>query len=585
MTRRPTPDTLDLTPQELTACLARVQRMVEPADFAILEALLGAYLFVHRALSAARVSVARLKRLFFGAQKSEKSKDILGKPPGSDGTGNPAAGGDDDTKKTTGKKGRKPKGHGRLGASDYPGATRIPVHDKRFSKGCPCLDEHCTGKLYLMRDPGTVLRIIGQAVLIAKIWEPDHWRCSLCGETFHAQLPVEAQGNDKYEPSAVAMIALLHCGNGFPYHRLAKFQKDLGIPVPASDQSELLKAARTKLLPVFNELRRLAAQVDLLHNDDTGNRILALQKKPDASREGASGKARERTGIHTTSIVAITNTYKIALYATGRKHAGENLSELLELRDAELPAPKHMSDGLDHNRPAKGIQTVEGKCLTHGRRQFVDIASSFPDESRRVIETLREVYRVDALAKETQLPPADRLLLHQEKSGPVMDNLRRWLVDQFLEKDVEPNSSLGRAIKYMLKRWDALTLFLHEPGAPLDNNISERVLKLAIRHRRNSLFFKTTGGAAVGDLFTSLIATCQLNGVNPFDYLTALLTHTKELAADPAAWLPWNYPQQTRAAEIQTPVAAEQALANQTAAMPAVQGVRGAQPIVHSAPT
>lgn len=585
MTRRPTPGTVELTPEELTACLTRVQRVVEPADFTILEALLGAYLFVHRALSAARVSVARLKRLFFGAQKSEKSKDVLGKPPGGDGTENPAAGSDDDTKNTKGKKERKPKGHGKLGASDYPGAIRIPVHDERFSKGCPCLDEHCSGKLYLMKEPGKVLRVIGQPVLIAKIWEPDHWRCGLCGAVFHAALPVEAQGNDKYEPSAVAMIALLHCGNGFPYHRLAKFQKDLGIPVPASDQSELLKAARTKLLPVFNELRRLAAQVDLLHNDDTGNRILALQKKPDASQNGASGKARERTGIHTTAIVAITNTYKIALYATGRKHAGENLSELLELRDTNLPPPKHMSDGLDHNRPAKGIRTVEGKCLTHGRRQFVDIASSFPEETRRVIESLREVYRVDAVAKDKQLSPADRLLLHQEKSGPVMDNLRRWLVDLFLEKDVEPNSSLGRAIKYMLKRWKPLTLFLREPGAPLDNNISERVLKLAIRHRRNSLFFKTTGGAAVGDLFTSLIATCHLNGVNPFDYLIAILTHAKELAADPAAWLPWNYRQQARTDDAHTAVAADQAIENQASGMPAVQRDYGTRPLAHAAPS
>lgn len=583
MTRRPAPDTLELTPEGLTACLTRVQRVVEPADFAILEALLGAYLFVRNALSAARVSVSRLKRLFFGAQKSEKSKDILGNPPGGDGTGNPAAGSDDDTKNAKGKKERKPKGHGKLGASDYPGAIRIPVHDKRFSKGCPCLDEHCTGKLYLMKEPGKVLRVIGQPVLIAKIWEPDHWRCGLCGETFHAELPVEAQGDDKYEPSAVAMIALLHCGNGFPYHRLAKFQKDLGIPVPASDQSELLKAARTKLLPVFNELRRIAAQVDLLHNDDTGNRILALQKKPGALQEGASGKGRERTGIHTTAIVAITNTHKIALYATGPKHAGENLSELLELRDAELPAPKHMSDGLDHNRPAKGIQTVEAKCLTHGRRQFVDIASSFPEESRRVIEMLRDVYHVDAVAKEKQLSPADRLLLHQEKSGPVMDTLRRWLVDLFLEKDVEPNSGLGRAIKYMLKRWKPLTLFLRELGAPLDNNISERVLKLAIRHRRNSLFFKTTGGAAVGDLFTSLIATCHLNGVNPFDYLTAILTHAKELAADPAAWLPWNYRQQPCADQIQKPAEAGQPVANQAAEMPEVPRVRGTQPSLQAA--
>lgn len=578
MTRRTPPRTVDFAPDELAACLTRVKRVVEPADFALLEALLGAYLFVRQALLAARVSVARLKRFFLGVT-SEKSKDILGSGDGS--PGNPAVDNDgEESSKGAGKRKRKKKGHGRLGAGDYTGAIRIPVHEDRFFKGCPCPDEYCTGKLYLMKDPGTILRIIGQAALMAKIWEPDRWRCNLCEKIVHAVLPIEAQGADKYEPSAVAMIALLHCGNGLPYHRLAKLQKDLGIPVPASDQSELLKAARTKLLPVFNEMRRLAAQVDLLHNDDTGNRILALQKKADASKDGAASKARERTGIHTTAIVAVTPAYQIALYATGRNHAGENLTELLELRDAELAPPKHMSDGLDHNRPAKGIRTVEGKCLTHGRRQFVDIASSFPEESRRVIETLREVYRVDAVAKDRELSPTDRLLLHQEKSGPVMDNLRRWLVDQLLEQDVEPNSSLGRAIKYLLKRWKELTLFLREPGAPLDNNISERVLKLAIRHRRNSLFFKTTGGAAVGDLFTSLIATCHLNGVNPFDYLTALLTHAKDLTANPGAWMPWTFREQARTDRTQTPAATDRTVTSHDAAVPPPQPVAGARPPV-----
>ena len=77
----------------------------------------------------------------------------------------------------------------------------------------------------------------------------------------------------------------------------------------------------------------------------------------------------------------------------------------------------------------------------------------------------------------------------------------------------------------------------------MDNNIAERALKLAIRHRNNSLFFKTLRGAAVADLFMSLIHTCQLNGANPFEYLVALLRHAEELKASPADWMPWNYRQ------------------------------------------
>ena len=76
---------------------------------------------------------------------------------------------------------------------------------------------------------------------------------------------------------------------------------------------------------------------------------------------------------------------------------------------------------------------------------------------------------------------------------------------------------------------------------PLDNNVVERALKKAILHRKNSLFYKTLHGAQVGDLYMSLIHSCELNGANPFDYLSELLRHAEELKANPPEWMPWNY--------------------------------------------
>ena len=134
-----------------------------------------------------------------------------------------------------------------------------------------------------------------------------------------------------------------------------------------------------------------------------------------------------------------------------------------------------------------------------------------------------------------------RLRFHQSKSGPLMEDLETWLNDQLDQKKVEPNCGLGQAISYMLNHWKPLTLFLRVPGAPLDNNICERALKKAILHRKNALFYKTEHGAHVGDLFMSLIHTCNLAGVNPFDYLTELQKHSADLADHPEKWLPWNY--------------------------------------------
>jgi len=158
-----------------------------------------------------------------------------------------------------------------------------------------------------------------------------------------------------------------------------------------------------------------------------------------------------------------------------------------------------------------------------------------------VLETLGAVYHYDALAREQGLPLEERLLFHQEHSGPLMKDLHEWMEAQLAEHKTEPNSGLGKAISYLLNHWPKLTLFLRQAGAPIDNNIVERALKKAILNRKNALFYKTLNGAGVGDLFMSLIHTCELNGANPFHYLTELLRHTEELKRNPAEWMPWNY--------------------------------------------
>jgi len=189
----------------------------------------------------------------------------------------------------------------------------------------------------------------------------------------------------------------------------------------------------------------------------------------------------------------------------------------------------------------KPLETIVGNCLAHARRYFVDVVPNFPEQCRYVLESLGKVYGYNAQAEERGLAPEERLRFHQEHSQPVMDQLHAWLRAQFDEKRVEPNSGLGTAIAYVLRRWDRLTLFLRQAGAPLDSNIVERALKKVILHRKNSLFYKTENGAEVGDLFMSLIHTCELNGANPFDYLTELQKHAAELEKNPAAWMPWNY--------------------------------------------
>jgi hypothetical protein len=264
----------------------------------------------------------------------------------------------------------------------------------------------------------------------------------------------------------------------------------------------------------------------------------------DLRRPGSSTAAEidpERTGTFTTALVGTVGAYTVALFMTGWRHAGENLAQVLQHRAAELPPPIQMCDALSRNTCGE-FDSILANCLGHGRREFVPLMASFPEQVRFVLEQIRVVYRVDAEAKKQGLDPAERLIHHQTHSQPVMDKLHQWIKEQLDQKQVEPNSGLGQAIRYLLNHWEPLTLFLRQPGAPLDNNICERVLKMAILHRKNSLSYKTLKGARTGDLFMSLIHTCRLNQINPYDYLLAIAQHPQQVKQQPQAWMPWNYP-------------------------------------------
>jgi transposase len=383
-----------------------------------------------------------------------------------------------------------------------------------------------------MNTPCAVVRVTGSAPLSATVYELEKLRCNLCGEIFTAAAP-EQMGEEKYDAASGAMIALLKYGSGLPFNRLASLQGALGIPLPASTQWEIVSDAADLVRPVYDELIRQGAQGEIIHNDDTVMKILSLAKDIGEDKS-------VRKGMFTTGIVSIAQEHKIALFYTGHRHAGENIADLLGKRQADLPPPLQMCDALSRNLP-KELEVILLNCLTHGRRNFVDVYANFPERCGYVIEQLGKVYHNDKVARETGMSPQDRLEYHQANSGPVMDKLHQWLNDQVDKKQVEPNSGLGKAIAYMLKHWEALTGFLRHPGAPLDNNICERALKKSILHRKNALFYKTERGACVGDLFMSIIHTCSLNQVNPFEYLKALLDNATELAVRPQSFMPWNY--------------------------------------------
>jgi len=524
------PKKIDINTEQLQELSQRLEEQrLEPRDYEIIRAVLKSYVYLHTMLQQKKTSIKKLLRTVFG--KTEKSKNLLKKSKdGKDKNSN------DPGSSTTTDQGpeKKVKGHGRNGHSAYTGAERISAEHPELKHGDPC-PECPKGKVYDVKEPETIVRIKGTAPLQATAYELEKLRCNLCGLIFKATLPAQA-GPKKYDETAAAMIALLRYGSGFPFKRLENLQAGFGVPLPASTQWEVAEQAADKIYPAYDELLRRSAQAEILHNDDTPMKVLELMKENQEQEK----KKSSRTGIFTTGIVARLAGRRVALFFTGRNHAGENMTEVLRKRSSGLPPPIQMCDALSRNI-SKEFATILVNCMSHGRRNFVDIYESFPEQCRHVIETLAEVYKNDAETKQQAMSADERLEYHQTHSGTLMDNLNLWLEEQFSEKKVEPNSGLGEAINYMLNRWKALTQFLRVPGAPLDNNICERALKRAILHRKNSMFYKTLHGAYVGDLFMSLIHTCHLSKIDPFDYLVSLQKYSPEVFKNPAAWLPWNY--------------------------------------------
>jgi transposase len=476
-----------------------------------------------------KVALHAMAERLLGKRSTEKTSAVLPRDAAAVG------------KRKTGES--APAGHGRHSVVAFTGANRVAIAHATLHAGDLC-PECRRGKVYCQKEPATLVRFVGHAPLEATVFELERLRCNACQQVFTAEEPETASAY-KYDETAVAMIALLKYGTGVPFKRLERLQEHLGMPLPATTQWDLMAAAAQLIRSVLDELIRQAAQGSVMHNDDTSMRILRLTREP----------GDKRTGTFTSGIVSIVGAWTIAVFFTGWKHAGENLADVLKRRARELPPPIQMCDALSRNTPKlEGGETLQANCLAHGRRQIVEVAENFPEECRYVLEALGGVYHHDALAREQELSPEQRLRFHQEHSGPLMKELHEWMETQLAEHKTEPNSGLGKAISYLLNHWTKLTLFLRQPGAPVDNNIVERALKKAILNRKNALFYKTLNGAGVGDLFMSLIHTCELNGVNPFDYLTELQKHSEKLQRNPSEWMPWNY--RETLARLATPAAA-----------------------------
>src|SRR4051812_19126810 len=425
---RNTSGLVDVDSDRLEEVLRRVERSLDEKDAELIRAVFESYAYVTDLVEDKNTTIRRLRQLFFGS-RTEKTEAVVGPKTGTPGPAvspdaaagtEPAAGeGTADVSDAAAVS----KGHGRNGTEAYRGAERVDVAHPSLHAGdaCPACGE---GTVY-DKAPGVLVRITGQPPLAAKIYQLQKLRCHLCGQVFTADAPEEA-GDRKYGATAGSMIGLLKYGSGLPFNRLDGLQGDLGVPLPASTQWDIVEVAAGSLAPVLDELIRQAAQGEVLHNDDTTVKILELmgERARQEALAGAKDDADQRRGLYTSGVVALRDGHRVALFFSGQRHAGENLAQVLKHRAEELPPPIQMCDALSRNLPGE-LQTIVANCLAHARRRFVDVYDRFPESCRHLLEALAVVYRNDAEARERRLSPEARLHFHQEASGPTMGSAAR----------------------------------------------------------------------------------------------------------------------------------------------------------------
>ena len=422
-------------------------------------------------------------------------------------------------------------GNGRTSERAY-NAEDVYLNHDQYSVGddCPMM---CGGKLYRVKNTGKFIRIVGQPLAKAIRYHQEVLRCALCGEVYKAKIP-DYVSTSKYDERFIALLIMNKYYLAVPFYRQSSMQSFLNVPLASSTQWELLKQHEDVLLKIFDYLKSIAAQASLFIYDDT---TMPIQAQTIINKKTGSKK-----GTYTTGVLAYVHERIIPLFICAPKTAGINISELWDKRETKLLAPPIlMCDGLSANRPENipHDQYIYANCLTHARRKFIELQKHYPKVCNPIIDMFSQVYRNDKHTKE--MTDYDRLAYHQEHTTPVMNRIRGTLTQLIDDKRYEPNSQIMKAVNYSLKRWYELTVFLREAGAPLDSNSAEQILKIPIRQRKNSQYFKTIGSAYLSTAIISIVMSCVFSEIDPVEYLTALFKNKGKVLLNPSGWLPWEY--------------------------------------------
>jgi transposase len=416
---------------------------------------------------------------------------------------------------------------------------RVEVMVDVEDKSCPC----CGGVLHAIGEDREEMLDLVPAQLRVKVIRRPRYGCRACeGAVVQAPAPERPITGGMATEALLAHVLVAKYADFLPLYRQAAIFARQGIALDRSTLGDWVGRACWWLEPLWRLLHRHVLASTRIFADDTPLPVLD------------PGRGRTKTGrlwgyaVDDRRWGGETPPAVVYLYAEDRK--GEHpATHLAEFRGVLQVDGYGGFKGLLASRPPGEIRLAF--CWAHCRRRFYDIHQETGSPlAEEALHRIGELYKVEA---EVRGRPAEaRRAARQERSKPVADALHGWLTAQ-LER-VSGRSTLAEALRYVLRHWQGLVLFLEDGRLELDTNSIERAIRPIALGRKNSLFAGSAGGARHWAIVASLVATAKLNGVEPLAWLTDVLERMvsgRTKANDLTRLLPWTWKAERLAASSQ----------------------------------
>lgn len=327
------------------------------------------------------------------------------------------------------------------------------------------------------------------------------YACPCCDHIVTAEGPQRPTEGGQYGAGFISHIVVSKCSDSIPFYRMEKQFNRIGIPIPRSTLCDLFHQAAEILSPLYRFFKIYVEGSPIVLADETP--LPVLDPKLDKTRKG---------------YIWVFLTDEVAYYRFSPTRSGDTPIEILGNSHGTL-----LVDGYTgYNKVTTPESRNRAGCWSHSRRNFFDALKTAPEEAQYMLGQILNLYRLEYEAVERSIVGKPiHTQLRQQKAGPILAHMKAWAEEQ---RPLHlPSSPMGQAITYMLNQWGPLNHYLSDANIPIDNNLSERQLRLIALGRKNYLFAGHDTAAQNLAILQSMVVTCDMHGVNSEAYLKDVL--------------------------------------------------------------